>query len=76
MVGAAIALYLNAFVGVVQAFQKIPFLRALRPLRPNHLAVAQAVVLILFIWLGIAATKRFRPGVPAGSNISATVEVR
>src|SRR5580658_8149850 len=29
---AILALYLNAFVGVVQAFQKIPFLHALAPL--------------------------------------------
>src|SRR5437764_5240317 len=29
--GAALALYLNAFVGVVQAFQKVPFLASLAP---------------------------------------------
>jgi hypothetical protein len=31
VIGAMIALYLNVFVGIVQAFQKIPTLRAIAP---------------------------------------------
>ena len=77
VVGALIALYLNVFVGVVQAFQKIAFLRALAPSQTEPpFLVAQALVLILFIWLGVAAAKRFHPGVPADPNISMPVGVR
>src|SRR6266404_2107877 len=31
VIGAVIALYLNVFVGIVQAFQKVPALKALAP---------------------------------------------
>lgn len=31
VLGATIALYLNAFVGIVQTFQKVPFFRQLAP---------------------------------------------
>jgi hypothetical protein len=59
---AVLALYLNVFVGVVQAFQKIPFLHALAPNGSEPpFAIAQGVVLIIFVALGIAAAKRFRP---------------
>jgi hypothetical protein len=56
------ALYLNVFVGVVQAFQKIPALNALAPKgsEPPFLA-AQLVVLISFIAFGYLAVKRFHP---------------
>ena len=59
---AVIALYLNVFVGVVQAFQKIPALNALAPKgsEPPFLA-AQLVVLIGFIGFGYLAVKRFHP---------------
>jgi hypothetical protein len=59
---AAFALYLNAFVGVVQTFQKVPFFHALAPTQKEPpFAVAQIIVLIAFIALGIAAAKRFHP---------------
>jgi hypothetical protein len=59
---AVLALYLNVFVGVLQAFQKIPFLHALAPNGSEPpFAIAQGVVLIIFVALGIAAAKRFRP---------------
>jgi hypothetical protein len=59
---AVFALYLNVFVGVVQTFQKVEFFHALAPTQTEPpFAVAQGVVLIAFIALGIAAAKKFRP---------------
>jgi hypothetical protein len=59
---AMFALYLNVFVGVVQAFQKVAFFHALAPTQKEPpFAVAQGIVLIAFIALGIAAAKSFRP---------------
>jgi hypothetical protein len=62
VVCSIIALYFNCFVLVVQSFQKIPFFHALAPTQKEPpFAVAQGVLLILFIGLGIAAFKKFRP---------------
>lgn len=62
VVSSAFALYLNVFVAVVQAFQKIPVLRAMAPTQSEPpFLVAQLAVLSLFIGLGIVATQRFRP---------------
>jgi hypothetical protein len=59
---AVFALYLNVFVGVVQTFQKVELFHALAPTQTEPpFAVAQGVVLIAFIALGIAAAKKFRP---------------
>jgi len=60
VVTAAIALYLNCFVAVVQAFMKIPALHAMAPIgsEPPFL-VAQCVVLAIFIGLTYLAAKRF-----------------
>jgi hypothetical protein len=59
---ALFALYLNVFVGVVQTFQKVTFFHALAPTQAEPpFAVAQGIVLIAFIVLGIAAAKKFRP---------------
>jgi hypothetical protein len=59
---AVFALYLNVFVGVVQTFQKVAFFHALAPTQTEPpFAVAQGVVLIAFIALGIAAAKKFHP---------------
>jgi len=64
--GALAAFYLNVFVAVVQAFQKLPFLRALAPTGSEPpFAVAQLLVLAGFIALGVVAARRFHPGVPA-----------
>jgi hypothetical protein len=59
---AIFAFYLNAFVGVVQAFQKISFLHALAPQgsEPPFL-VAQSVLLLLFVIAGFLSLKRFHP---------------
>ena len=61
VVTAMIALYLNVFVGVVQAFQKIPALRAIAPHQNEPpFVVAQLVVLLIFVVLAVMAEKRFR----------------
>jgi hypothetical protein len=65
VIGALVALYLNIFVLVVQAFLKIPALNRLAPTGSEPpFAVAQLVVLAGFIWLGIRAMRRFRPVPP------------
>ncbi len=62
VISAVLALYFNAFVGVVQAFTKIEFLKALAPTgsEPTFL-IAQLVVFVLFVLLAFLATKRFHP---------------
>jgi hypothetical protein len=60
-VTAVIALYLNVFVLIVQAFLKVPALKAMAPTQsePPFLA-AQLACLALFIALAIAAAIKFR----------------
>jgi len=62
-VGCAIlALYLNVFVGVVQSFGKFAYLNKFAPTGSEPAFVAtQAVVLILFILVGIVAVRRYHP---------------
>jgi hypothetical protein len=62
VVGAVVALYLNVFVGVVQAFQKLPLLASLAPTQSEPpFVVAQSVVLVVFVVLAIVAVRSFRP---------------
>ena len=62
VVSAMLALYLNVFVGVVQAFQKVPLLASLAPTQSEPpFLIAQAVVLVIFVGLGIAAVRVFHP---------------
>src|SRR5580700_9083010 len=59
---AVAALYLNVFVAVVQAFQKLPPLQALAPTQSEPpFLVAQLATLVLFVVLGFLAVRRFRP---------------
>jgi hypothetical protein len=59
---AVVALYFNVFVGVVQSFQKLPFLHALAPTQSElPFVVTQLAVLTIFIVLGILALIRFHP---------------
>jgi hypothetical protein len=59
---ALAALYFNVFVGVVQAFQKLSVLQPLAPTQSEPpFAVAQLVVLALFLALGFLAARRFHP---------------
>lgn len=61
VVCAVLALYLNVFVGVVQAFLNVPALKALAPKQTEPpFVVAQAGVLVLFVVLGSLAAIRFR----------------
>ena len=60
VVSAAIALYLNVFVGVVQAFMKVPALAALAPHQSEPpFLIAQLGVLLLFAVLTVLAARRF-----------------
>lgn len=62
VVTATMALYLNSFVGVIQAFQKLPFLAPLAPTQSEPpFVIAQVVVLVAFIALGAVAVVRFHP---------------
>jgi hypothetical protein len=64
--GAVLALYLNIFVGIVQAFQKLPFLQPLAPTQSEPpFLVTQLVVLAIFILLGVMGVKRFHPDAKA-----------
>jgi hypothetical protein len=57
---AALALYLNVFVAVVQAFLKVPALKALAPTQKEPpFLVAQLTVLAIFVVLTIMALRRF-----------------
>jgi hypothetical protein len=57
---AILALYLNVFVGVIQAFQKIPFLHALAPTQQSAPFVeAQLLVLAFFAAVLVTALRHF-----------------
>jgi hypothetical protein len=68
-VGTAMAaLYLNVFVGVIQAFQKLPFLHPLAPTQSEPpFVVAQIAVLLFFIVFGVLAGIRFHPAARTGT---------
>lgn len=58
---SVIALYLNVFVLIVQAFQKIPALKTLAPTQSEPpFLLAQLVALAGFIALGILSTIKFQ----------------
>jgi hypothetical protein len=61
-IAAVAALYLNCFVGVVQAFQKISALHALAPTQSEPpFVIAQVAVLAALVVLGVLAVLRFHP---------------
>ena len=61
VITAVTALYFNVFVLVVQSFQKSPALKKLAPTQSEPpFLIAQVVVLVLFVVIGIRAVKRFR----------------
>jgi hypothetical protein len=61
IISALTALYLNFFVLVAQLFQKTPALKELAPTQTEPpFAVSQAIVLVLFAVLGIAAVRKSR----------------
>ena len=58
---AVISLYLNVFVLIAQAFQKVPGLKAMAPTQSEPpFFVTQAVALAVFVLLGLGAAIRFR----------------
>jgi hypothetical protein len=58
---AMIAEYLNVFVLVTQGFLKVPALHALAPTgKEPPFAIAQGIVLLIFLWLIVRAAKAFR----------------
>ena len=62
VVSAIVALWFNVFVLIVQAFQKIAFLKALAPTQSEPpFQIVQGVTLVVFIGLMIAAVRKFRP---------------
>jgi len=62
VVTATIALYFNCFVAVAQTFMKIEFFHALAPTQQEPpYAIAQLVVLALFVAFGWLGVRRFRP---------------
>jgi hypothetical protein len=64
--GSVAALYLNVFVGVTQAFQKLAFLQPLAPTltEPPFLGT-QLLVLAAFVLLGVLAARRRMTPAPA-----------
>jgi hypothetical protein len=61
VVSVGLALYFNVFVGVVQAFLKVPALHALAPRQTEApFVAAQLLVLALFLVLTLMAVRRFR----------------
>jgi hypothetical protein len=64
VITAMIALYLNVFVGVIQAFGKLPFLHSLAPTQSEPpFLIAQLLVLAAFVTFGFLAVRRFHPGI-------------
>jgi len=62
VVTALTSLYLNVFVLIIQAFMKVPALKAIAPTQTEPAFVAvQAVTLLLFVSVTILASIRFRP---------------
>ena len=61
VITAAIALYFNFFVLIVQSFEKVPALHALAPTQTEGpFKIAQLLTLIVFIAITTLAFRRFR----------------
>lgn len=66
VVTAIAALYLDVFVAVFQSFLKITSQHALAPTQSEPpFAIAQGVVLVIFVVLGLFAVRRFHPAAAA-----------
>jgi len=62
VIGVVLATYLNTFVLVTQLFRRLPALIVAAPTQSEPpFAITPILVLALFVWLGIAADKGFRP---------------
>jgi hypothetical protein len=61
VIAAVASLYLNCFVGVIQAFGKLAFLQALAPTQSESpFVIAQVAVLVALVALGVVAVVRLR----------------
>lgn len=78
VITAALALYFNVFVLVVQSFEKVPALNALAPTQKEApFKIAQLLVLILFVVATVLAVKRFHPdGAGARSSTDSSSQNR
>ncbi|TDU31846.1 hypothetical protein DFR24_1229 [Panacagrimonas perspica] len=66
IVTLAVAIYLDAFVFVVQAFLKVPALTAIAPTQQSPgFAIAQGVLLVIFVGLGYAGLRGLGRAAPA-----------
>ena len=66
VVGAALVLYLNVFVLVVQLFRRVPALLVSAPHQNEPpFVVTHLLVMALFVWVGWAALRGFRSIPPA-----------
>ncbi|MBX6426585.1 MAG: hypothetical protein IRZ09_11765 [Variibacter sp.] len=62
VITALAALYLTVFVGVVQSFQKLPFLQQFAPTQSElPFVIAQTGVLLAFVAFGALAVFKFHP---------------
>jgi hypothetical protein len=62
VIGSTLALYFNVFVLVVQAFRRVPALKAVAPTQTEPpFLVAQLFFLLIFVTLAILAMLRFHP---------------
>jgi hypothetical protein len=60
--------YLDAFVGVVQSFIKVPLLASLAPTQSEPpFAVVQGILLLMFVVLGIGAARAMRRAAPTAA---------
>ncbi|HUA15259.1 MAG TPA: hypothetical protein VMG31_08165 [Verrucomicrobiae bacterium] len=77
VVSAALALYFNFFVLVVQSFEKVPALHALAPTQKEApFAATQLTVLVLFVVATVFAVRRFHPSASLGAGGSADASPR
>lgn len=66
--GMVASLYLLVFVGVVQAFGKIAYLKGLAPTQSElPFVIAQGATLLFFIPVGIVAVLKYRPAIAAAN---------
>ena len=62
VIAAVLALWLDVFVAIVQAFQKIPELNHFAPTGTElPFAITQLVALVAFLWLAVRGAQQFHP---------------
>lgn len=62
VIGIAVSTYFDYFVLVAQLFNKVPALKALAPTQSEPpFAVAEVIVLAIFVWLAVQAVRKFHP---------------